>query len=127
MIGVTTAPSCPGEVCCGPASQCADGFAGDDGASPDGAGSDTGVSDSSTGGDGAPLSCPIACNPASSFCELSYGPPDADGGSTATPSCVPFQSPCDAAADTCACATVGPFCTCAIVAGQVTVTCPFHP
>lgn len=133
----------------------ADGGGHDGSTRPDGAGSDaatgsdTSVEDGNTPSDGgdardasdgsaadAPASdsspdgsafCPVACDPATSFCEASYGPPTQDG-SAGTPSysCQPFNSPCDAGLS-CACATVGPFCTCDDTAGDVTVTCPFHP
>jgi hypothetical protein len=94
---------------------------------------DSGLTDSSTNdaGDASSASdsgtlCP-ACNSASDFCEVSYGPPQNDGGMNANYSCTPFQSPCDAGTPSCACAQIGPFCTCADDAGNVTVTCPFHP
>lgn len=86
-----------------------------------------GAAESSSGGDGATAFCPVACDPATSFCEASYGPPGPDGGEAPSYFCEPFASPCDAGGPSCACATVGPFCTCADDGGDVTVTCPFHP
>jgi hypothetical protein len=83
--------------------------------------------DSSSKGDGATF-CPVACNAATSYCEASYGPPPTDGAA-GTPSyaCLTFNASCDAGAPSCACASVGPFCTCDESGGEVTVTCPFHP
>ncbi|HEY8038418.1 MAG TPA: hypothetical protein VIF15_01440 [Polyangiaceae bacterium] len=117
----------------------ADGASGDTGHGPDGTAADGATSgDSSTGADaqtdaggdaqtdGATF-CPVACDPATSFCEVSYGPPGPDGGSSPSYFCLPFNSPCDAGTPSCACANVGPFCTCVDDAGDVTVTCPFHP
>jgi hypothetical protein len=67
-----------------------------------------------------------ACDPQSNYCELSYGPPPNDGGSgVPSESCQPLPA-CDGGAS-CACISMGPFCSCADVSGEITVTCPFHP
>ncbi len=71
----------------------------------------------------ASASCP-ACDFASHYCEISYGPPQSDGGSSVTDSCLSLPA-CDAA-PSCACVTFGPFCTCVDDGGDITVTCPFH-
>jgi hypothetical protein len=87
-------------------------------------GSDAGVGDAGSQLD-ASFPC-TACDPQTNFCEISYGPPPNDGGVTIPGDyCTPFE--CDGAAPACACATIGPFCTCTESYGAVTVTCPFHP
>ncbi|MGO8997110.1 MAG: hypothetical protein ACLQVI_27660 [Polyangiaceae bacterium] len=96
--------------------------AGSDDASVDSGGN--GGTDAGSHTDGG-FAC-AACSSQTNYCELSYGPPPNDGGSgVPSQSCEPLPE-CDAGAS-CACVTIGPFCTCADVAGAITVTCPFHP
>jgi hypothetical protein len=114
--------ACTGEILPSSTNTCR----GPDGGARDGGPSDSGTGghDTSTGTDAASF-CPIACNPATSFCELSYGPPELDAGPE--PFCLPFDSPCDASAPSCACANVCAFGSCNDNQGEVTVICPFHP
>lgn len=83
--------------------------------------SDAGSSDAGAGND-AGLAC--ACDYATQYCEVSYGPPQPDGGGSVTYVCRPFSA-CDGGCS-CACVTLDPFCYCAEDAGDVTETCPFH-
>jgi hypothetical protein len=79
-------------------------------------------SDAGDGGD-ASSAC-LGCDLSTSYCEISYGPPQSDGGSAVTDSCLALPA-CDTGVS-CDCVSYGPFCTCTDDGGDITVTCPFH-
>jgi hypothetical protein len=107
----------------------ADAPRGDAGNLPDAR--DAATPDSSSGAPDAPADsagwCPVACDPTTSYCQVSEGQPLPDGGAD-PPSydCVQFDPQCEAG-PSCECAEfISPYCTCAEQGNEVTQTCPFH-